>query len=153
MRGVRRLVCYTLIACAALSLALCAACVFFQVKGGERGLISTSGPRGIEVRTYGGKLVVSWRAVVPNRPAWAGQINRYGFRYTRWSDGSGEVGMPLWLAAAVLAVMGVGIVYLARPARAGRAAGRCAGCGYDLRATPDRCPECGRVAAGAKGAA
>ena len=39
----------------------------------------------------------------------------------------------------------VSAVARARRRRLTERQGRCAKCGYDLRATPDRCPECGEV--------
>ena len=51
---------------------------------------------------------------------------------------------PLWLLALVLAAMPTVRAY--RRLRAPRSPGSCSRCGYDLRASPDHCPECGAVA-------
>jgi hypothetical protein len=52
------------------------------------------------------------------------------------------LGWPVLLAVVVLLLC---VAALVRQRRLAALHQRCANCGYDLRATPDRCPECGLV--------
>jgi hypothetical protein len=51
--------------------------------------------------------------------------------------------VPFWSVALLCLVMPAAWYYGRRKRLAREAAGHCARCGYDLRASPDRCPECG----------
>lgn len=75
--------------------------------------------------------------------AWA------GIHFLRSTYDDVFVGIPCWFVLLALASVCGGSLYRsARRQRALRAgAGFCPACGYDLRATPQRCPECGAVPA------
>ena len=71
-----------------------------------------------------------------------GLIYFAGFGFRGW-NGLGApvlVAVPIWL---VLAIPLGTACYTIRQLRLRHPDGVCIRCGYDLRATPDRCPECG----------
>ena len=89
------------------------------------------------------------------------QAGPFGFRYSRSSDRTHgidhqrwwRIECPHWAAAApaaVLPLMSIAGAIARYRRRRPAAGGRCASCGYDLRATPERCPECGALPAAAR---
>jgi hypothetical protein len=67
-----------------------------------------------------------------------------GFRLTKnWIGARPVVSVPYWLLLVLLGILPARkVLRLLRRRRRARA-GQCALCGYDLRATRSRCPECG----------
>ena len=131
---------------------LSAAYLAGDLDGSERfGTHSTGRPfdRGHDVTEHYGftnsRPNFDWAAVAAYE-SFDGVTGGYGGP-TSWVRSFG-LDLPLGLLAAVAAWPGLawGLRHgIGRRGRRRQAAGWCVACGYDLRETPDRCPECGRT--------
>ena len=96
--------------------------------------------------------VDSW-ASQPGKWVWGGTVYGFSLGHVQWDLSDFDlfppprfnafgVAVPLWaiiLAASVILVVGI----TRRARRASPGGLTCRQCGYDLRASPSRCPECG----------
>jgi hypothetical protein len=76
---------------------------------------------------------------------WDGTYKRRPLREVTQSERDCGIRFPHWVVVLPAAVAPALWWRQVRKHRMRRRAGLCLGCGYDLRGTPDRCPECGAV--------
>lgn len=82
----------------------------------------------------------------PVSPPAPGSWYILGFGYAHVVDRFGDIVfivVPFWAIVLPLAVVAILSIRSWWRGRRLNRRGRCPGCGYDLRASPDRCPECG----------
>ncbi len=110
-----------------------------------------------------GLYLATGRLVGPNpSPGWAREHadtdgpsfppRPLGFRWGQFQAGGPPAAMsyvvvPYWPLGTAAVALPVVVAVSVRRRRRTPMAGRCRRCGYDLRATPGRCPECGAVPA------
>jgi len=98
------------------------------------------GPRGKQTPLE--RLGFSWSAHVGRGPE---MLQTDGSLYRGSTAYSLAVGMPEWFVASLTLLAPAAWIGSRIRVRGIRRKGCCPTCGYDLRATPDRCPECGRI--------
>jgi hypothetical protein len=91
-------------------------------------------------------------------PSWTNGSGRFGFWSLKdfWVVGSRAIAIPFWVPTAIGVLLGIPALMLARRSavRAHRRRyGLCISCGYDLRESKERCPECGWEIEAPKGTA
>ena len=62
-----------------------------------------------------------------------------------------SIAAPYWFLFFLTGSLSASRVFSYLRRRRHQRLGRCPNCSYDLRATPDRCPECGTIPAKANG--
>jgi len=102
---------------------------------------------------------VSWSHLKPHaepnkwlRTGPEGRLNRLGFCYWRGQQPGRNimimrvVGFPWWAPTLLFSLLPLTTLFFIFLRRRRRKINTCPTCGYDLRATPDLCPECGTPA-------
>src|SRR5688572_15179730 len=113
----------------------------------------------VNVWSEDGRREQGWRRDVwPRAPGWSpwdriGERwwERLGFAYavgsTRSNQRVHQFAVPYYFIALLAGFLPALVAVRRLRERRRACTGRCLRCGYDLRATPDRCPECGKGAA------
>jgi hypothetical protein len=125
-------------------------------KAGDGPAVKWLGPA---VTTATGRVTVTrirnWPIVLLQRSLWPQSVTVFAggdvpvpkqsadgtltVEYLRFGEETRVTVVPYWIPISAVAVLlGLSLVIRRRPP-----AGHCRRCGYDLRASPDRCPECG----------
>ena len=95
---------------------------------------------------------VDKRSGTAARETWFRQLwFRWRHKQNAPDEYSYSLAVPLWFVALLAMTIPITRLVRRRAARQRREFGRCQRCGYDLRATPERCPECGTAVPRADG--
>ena len=144
--------------CSALSLLLCLATCGMWVRsyGRDDSIERGFGDKSWRVSSHSGSVTIQSSEVLdldaPRREMIMWHCAGFGRIRNNWVLSSTATStiladsttVPDWFLTAVTAIAPALSFRAAIRRRHRRSAGECRSCGYDLCATPDRCPECGR---------